>query len=96
MEDHQFNPHQPQEKKKDLFVQYGGIYMGVYILVSTQKVKRRDFDFYNILIFWRVAILKFKNILKILKISNFLKRHLFAFFNYWGYQNELGHGTERF
>jgi hypothetical protein len=51
MEDHQFNPHQPQKKKKDLFVQYGGIYMGVYILVSTQKVKRRDFDFYNILIF---------------------------------------------
>ena len=51
MEDHQFNPHQPQEKKKDLFVQYGGIYMGVYILVSTQKVNRRDFDFYNILIF---------------------------------------------
>ena len=51
MEDHQFNPHQPQGKKKDLFVQYGGIYMGVYILVSTQKVKRRDFDFYNILIF---------------------------------------------
>ena len=96
MEDHQFNPHQPQEKKKDLFVQYGGIYMGVYILVSTQKVKRRDFDFYNILIFWRVAILKFKNIIKILKILKFSKRHLFAFFHYWGNQNELGHGTEAF
>jgi len=58
MEDHQFNPHQPQEKKKDLFVQYGGIYMRVYILVSTQKVKRRDFDFYNILIFLKSRDLK--------------------------------------
>ena len=59
MEDHQFNPHQPQEKKKDLFVQYGGIYMGVYILVSTQKVKRGDFDFIIFWTFWRVVILKF-------------------------------------
>jgi len=45
MEDHQFKPYQPPIKKKDLFAQYGGIYMGVYILVSTQKVKRCDFGF---------------------------------------------------
>ena len=80
MEDHQFNPHQPQGKKKDLFVQYEGIYMGVYILVSTQKVKRCDFDFYNILIFWRVAILKFKNIIKFLKFLNFWKDTFSRFF----------------
>ena len=54
MEDHQFNPHQPQGKKKDLFGQYGGICMGVYILVSTHKVKRCDFK--------KIKILKcFKN-----------------------------------
>jgi len=32
-------------------VHFRGIYMGIYILVSTGKLKRCDFDFYNVLTF---------------------------------------------
>ncbi len=41
MEDHQFNPHQPQGEKKDLFVQYGDIYEGMYISVNSKSEKAR-------------------------------------------------------
>jgi hypothetical protein len=39
------NPTNYQEKKKDLFIQYGGLYRGLYILVSTHKLKSGDFIF---------------------------------------------------
>ena len=51
VEDHLFKPLQPPPKKKDRFVHFRGIYMGIYILVSTGKLKRCDFDFYNVLTF---------------------------------------------
>ena len=38
------NPTNYQGKKK-LFIQYGGLYMGLYILVSTHKLKSGDFIF---------------------------------------------------
>ena len=57
LEDHLFKPHQPQPKKKDLFVRCRGIYIGVYILVSTDKMKRCDFVFYNYFNFWKVVFL---------------------------------------
>ncbi len=81
MEDHQFNPHQPQEKKKELFVQYGCIYMGVYILVSTQKVKRRDFNFYKILIFLKSCNFKILKHYKFFKIFKFFEKTPFRIFS---------------
>ena len=41
-------------QKKNIF--FRGIYMGVYILVSTDKMKRCDFDFYNYLSFWKSCV----------------------------------------
>ena len=55
--DNTVNLYSSEFQKKDLFAQYGGIYMGVYILVSTDKLKRCDFDFYNVLTFRKVAFL---------------------------------------
>ncbi len=49
------NPTNHNQKKRSFCPIWGYI----YILVSTQKVKRCDFDFYNILIFWRVIFYKF-------------------------------------
>ncbi len=70
------NPTNHQEWK-NLFIQYGGLYMGVYILVSTHKLKSGDFIFYNVLTLWKFA---FKYFLRRFKILIFWNHTFSRFF----------------